>query len=210
MTATTALTAQDTTAVHDVFPIPASFVSRQIEVCIKDVGVDVVKTGMLASAETIEAVAAVLVANQIKTIVVDPVMVSTSGANLLPNRDVETLTKMLVPLATVLTPNIPEAKLLLMVDGTRSDQLELEDVQDVENMARRVRALGPEWVLLKGGHLPFTSDLKVAASDTPAESKKVVDVLCGPEGIVRIETRFQESKNTHGTGCTLACKCSDG
>jgi hydroxymethylpyrimidine/phosphomethylpyrimidine kinase len=73
MTATTALTAQDTTAVYDVFPIPASFVAKQIEVCIKDIGADVVKTGMLASAETIEAVADALVASDVKRIVVDPV-----------------------------------------------------------------------------------------------------------------------------------------
>jgi hydroxymethylpyrimidine/phosphomethylpyrimidine kinase len=135
-------------------------------------------------------------------------MVSTSGAQLLPNADAKTLRMKLLPLATVLTPNIPEAKLLLKVDGTSNyeDDFEINNVLDLEEMARRVRALGPEWVLLKGGHVPFTKDLKVAESTTAAEDKRVVDILCGPGSIIRIESRFQDSTSTHGTGCTLACK----
>jgi len=135
-------------------------------------------------------------------------MVSTSGARLLPDEDIKTLRKRLLPLATVLTPNMPEAKLLLKVDGSSESgsDYEVNSVEDLEEMARRVRALGPEWVLLKGGHIPFTSNLTVADGTTAADDKIVVDILSGPKSIFRIESRFQDSTSTHGTGCTLACR----
>jgi len=133
-------------------------------------------------------------------------MVSTSGSQLLPLKAIRELRELLLPLTTILTPNVPEAKLLLSNAGIPvSDPHSLEDLIDI---ARKVYALGPKWVLVKGGHLPFQKDGKtVARKDEDRE--KVVDVLVGQEGAaVRIESAYQNSRNTHGTGCSLACKVS--
>ncbi|KAE8860463.1 hypothetical protein PTNB73_08073 [Pyrenophora teres f. teres] len=154
MTATTALTAQNTLGVQDIHHTPPEFVRKQIDAVCDDVGVDVVKTGMLASAETIEIVADALRRHNISTSIVDPVMVSTSGSQLLPETAVSTLIKLLLPLTTLLTPNLPEAKLLLQT--TRTDVTEPQNVDDIVALAHRIRELGPKWVLLKGGHLPLT------------------------------------------------------
>jgi len=129
-------------------------------------------------------------------------MVATAGAKLLPDEAVTDLRALLVPRATVLTPNIPEARLLLASAGF--GHMAIESVADLEAMARAVLSLGPQWVLVKGGHSPFRRDL--AASTTPGERHLVVDVLVGPDYLGRIETPYQESRHTHGTGCSLACK----
>ncbi len=129
-------------------------------------------------------------------------MVSTSGAQLLEQNAVTVLRNRLLPLATVLTPNVPEAKVLLSNAGQ-----ELEDprcVQHLINIAKAVQALGPEYVLVKGGHLPLKKDGTVAS--TEAERELVVDILYGNGEVLRIESDYQPSKNTHGTGCSLACK----
>ncbi|KAL2112122.1 hypothetical protein VUR80DRAFT_8490 [Thermomyces stellatus] len=205
MTATTALTAQDTTAVYDIHHVPPQFVARQIETCIKDIGQDAVKIGMLASKETAEAVARALVDNSAKNIVVDPVMVSTSGGRLLPEDAVRAVTGLLVPHATVLTPNIPEAKLLAELAEGAEPLAEISSVDDLEKMAARIQSLGPKWVLLKGGHLPLTKDFTVAkAGEEDRQPAIVVDVLYGEGKSIRIESPYRDSKNTHGTGCTLA------
>ena len=117
MTATTALTAQNTQGVVDIHHTPSAFVKKQIDACIDDIGVDVVKTGMLASAETVSVVASAIKAHEVSCAVVDPVMVSTSGAQLLPTKAVKTLLSDLLPVTTILTPNLPEAKLLLREAG---------------------------------------------------------------------------------------------
>ncbi|CAM1510002.1 Fc.00g003370.m01.CDS01 [Cosmosporella sp. VM-42] len=201
MTATTALTAQNTQGVHGIHVIPADFVAQQIEACIEDVGVDVVKTGMLAAADTIEMISKLVVKHDIPALVVDPVMVSTSGAQLLPHEAIRQLSQHLLPHTTVLTPNIPEAILILSENGQPA--IEIRSVDDLETIAQRIHALGPKWVLVKGGHLPFKEDFTVA--ETESERKVVVDVLVGGEGqVVRVESPYQESKNTHGTGCSLA------
>ncbi|KAK0716472.1 Phosphomethylpyrimidine kinase-domain-containing protein [Apiosordaria backusii] len=181
MTATTALTAQNTLGVHDIHHVPAEFLRKQIDAVVTDVGVDVVKTGMLASAGTIEAVAEVIQNYNLKTVVVDPVMVATTGSPLLPNTSLSLLRRKLLPLATVLTPNLPEARLLLADAGF--GHLPLEKVGDLEAIARAVGSLGPK--------------------------EKVVDVLWGrdekgEEVVTRIETPYWESRHTHGTGCSLA------
>lgn len=133
-------------------------------------------------------------------------MVSTSGAQLLPHEAVQELSKHLLPLTTVLTPNIPEANLILSENGgSASTQREICSVSDVELIGRQIQALGPKWVLVKGGHLPFRSDMLVA--QTECEREIVVDVLVGPEGqILRVQSPYQKSTSTHGTGCSLACK----
>jgi hydroxymethylpyrimidine/phosphomethylpyrimidine kinase len=200
---------------------------------------------MLATAETIEMVADVVVKHKIP-IVVDPVwfdhlrfpvdskfarrivvlrrkffpqvMVSTSGHQLLPQEAVSQLTKHLLPHTTLLTPNIPEASLILSQASSptrdsshaaptgTSTETEFRSVGDLEAAARRIQALGPSWVLVKGGHIPFRGDLTVAERDEDKEV--VVDVLVGPgEGNVTVvKSPWQSSSSTHGTGCTLACK----
>ncbi|CCT74121.1 probable thiamin biosynthesis protein thi-4 [Fusarium fujikuroi IMI 58289] len=183
MTATTALTAQNTQGVKGIHVIPTDFVSQQIDACVEDVGVDVVKTGMLASTETIEMVANTMVKHSIPSLVVDPVMVSTSGATLLPNEAIQHLCKHLLPHTTVLTPNI--LKLFLSF---------LKMVKKPPRFA---------WVLVKGGHRPLKEDLTVA--ETEEDRSVVVDVLVGGDGeVVRVKSPYQASSSTHGTGCSLA------
>ncbi|KAM0480331.1 hypothetical protein ACHAPX_004162 [Trichoderma viride] len=201
MTSTTALTVQNTKGVTGVHVIPSDFVGRQIEACLEDVGADVIKTGMLASAETIEVIAKLVTKFNVPTLVIDPVMVSTSGAQLLPHEAIAQLSQHLLPHTTILTPNIPEATLLLTQNGHQVG--EIQSVSDVEAMGRKIQQLGPKWVLVKGGHMPFRKDLTVAKTDE--EKEIVVDVLVGPEGrILRVQSPYQKSTSTHGTGCSLA------
>ncbi|KAJ0166120.1 putative hydroxymethylpyrimidine/phosphomethylpyrimidine kinase 2 [Colletotrichum tanaceti] len=200
MTATTALTAQDTTGVHDIHHVPQEFLVKQIDACVGDIGVDVVKTGMLASPATIGTVVEALKRHKIPRVVVDP-MIATSGAELLPREAVAELLEGLLRLTTVLTPNIPEAKLILEDSGYKS--VEVKSVRDLDEMARSVQALGPEWVLVKGGHAPFKADFTVA--ETEDEKAIVVDVLYGQGEFLHIQSPYQSSTNTHGTGCSLAC-----
>lgn len=200
-TATTALTAQDTKGVYDVHHVPPTFLGKLIDLCVGDVGVDVVKTGMLASAETIRTVAEAVARHNLPKVVVDPVMVATSGATLLPKEAVRELLGGLLPRTTVLTPNIPEARMLVSEAGREA--VEVRSAEDLVVLAREARSLGPEWVLVKGGHSPFDKDYKV----TEGEKVVVVDVLVGPgDVVVRVQSPYQESKNTHGTGCSLACE----
>ncbi|KAK1634733.1 phosphomethylpyrimidine kinase [Colletotrichum phormii] len=200
MTATTALTAQNTTGVHDIHHVPQEFLLKQIDACIGDIGVDVVKTGMLASPATVETVVEALKRHKVPKVVVDPVMIATSGAELLPREAVAELLEGLLKLTTVLTPNIPEAKLILEDSG--HDSIEVASVKDLEAMAKSVQALGPEWVLVKGGHAPFKEDLTVARSE--GEKAVVVDVLYGHGEFWHVKSPYQSSTNTHGTGCSLA------
>ncbi|KAL4917310.1 Phosphomethylpyrimidine kinase-domain-containing protein [Aspergillus aurantiobrunneus] len=200
LTATTGLTAQNTLGVQDIFVVPAEFVKKQISASLDDVGADVVKLGMLSSAETIDIIADALVSYQIPAVVLDPVMISTSGSQLLPEAAVQGLRTKLLPLTTVLTPNIPEAKLLLKDSG--QDVADPGDLQGLISLAKQVAALGPKAILLKGGHLPLTKDHKTARNSD--EASRVVDVLYDGEEVTLFETDFLVSKNTHGTGCSLA------
>lgn len=204
MTATTALTAQNTTGVTAIHQVPPAFLRQQLDAVFDDVAPDVVKTGMLASEETIRAVADALEeARFCRHLVVDPVMVATTGAELLPPAALRELRERLLPRATVLTPNIPEAKMLLADAG--SGEVRLESVDDLVAVAEKLLALGPEWVLVKGGHVPFNRDYILAK--TEGEREIVVDVLVGKQGeCVRIETGWKNSTSTHGTGCSLACE----
>jgi hydroxymethylpyrimidine/phosphomethylpyrimidine kinase len=131
-------------------------------------------------------------------------MVSTSGSQLLPERAIATLIKELLPLATLLTPNIPEANLLLNEAGR--SPINVESLEDLKLLAAAVHELGPRFVLLKGGHCPLTADRKLAKAD---QSKRIVaNVLVGPQVLDVLEFPYHKSDNTHGTGCSLACKFS--
>lgn len=202
MTATTALTAQNTEGVSAIHRIPSDFVLKQIDACISDIGVDVVKIGMLASAETVNAVADALRRHGSPLIVLDPVMVSTSGAQLLPDDAVLNLRTQLLPMTTILTPNIPEARLLLKDAGLEAP--EIRSLDDIVNIARTLQSLGPQYVLVKGGHLPLTKAGRISTQD--AEHHTVVDVLHDGHQARVYETGYRSSKNTHGTGCSLACE----
>ncbi|KAL2002657.1 hypothetical protein VTN02DRAFT_6267 [Thermoascus thermophilus] len=200
LTATTGLTAQNTLGVQDIFVVPAGFVRKQIKAALEDVGADVVKLGMLSSAETVEVVAEALVTHGVSQVVLDPVMISTSGSQLLPQDAIKVVRTKLLPLTTVLTPNIPEAKLLLEDAGISYE--DPRDIDDVIQLAKQIRELGPKNVLLKGGHLPLTKERNIAKS--PEDESIVIDVLYDGEKATLFETDFLTSKNTHGTGCSLA------
>lgn len=183
MSVITALTAQNTMGVSAIHPLPAGFVREQIEVLLNDIGADAIKIGMLYSEELIRTVAGQLKNHPGPHIVLDPVMVSQSGHKLIEEGALEALKGDLIPLSTVLTPNIPEASMLL--------GRELQDLSDREEAARDLARYGAKSVLLKGGHLSGneSSDLLFIASEN-----RVV-ILPGE----RIPTR-----NNHGTGCTLS------
>ena len=201
MTATTALTAQNTQGVSAIHRIPPDFVVKQIDACISDLGVDVVKIGMLASAETVDAVTGALREHGTPLTVLDPVMVATSGAQLLPNDAVTNLRTNLLPLATILTPNIPEARLLLQ--NANKDPPEINSIDDIVHIAKQLQCLGPTHVLVKGGHLPLAKDGRISKED--ADHRSVVDVLWNGVEAALFETEYSRSNNTHGTGCSLAC-----
>ena len=181
MSAVTALTAQNTLGVQGVSEVPPEFVRRQIASVATDIGVDAAKTGMLSSAPIIEAVAAAIAEHAIGNLVCDPVFVSKHGDPLLASSAVDALRTTLLPLATVLTPNVPEAEGLL---GRK-----LASDEPDADAARDLVALGPRWVLLKGGHL--TSD-------------DATDLLTDGVEIYRLEAERVPTKHTHGTGCTLS------
>jgi len=129
-------------------------------------------------------------------------MVSTSGSQLLPHAAVSTLINNLLPLTTILTPNLPEAKLLLQTAGVQVH--DPENVDDIVAMAHNLLGLGPKWVLLKGGHLPLTKGRVVSKEES--EREVVLNVLVGESGLTILESKYLKSDNTHGTGCSLACE----
>ena len=129
-------------------------------------------------------------------------MVSTSGSHLLHEDAIRVMREQLLPLATILTPNVPEAMLILSDAGIHAEAP--TSVDDLVNIAKTVQSLGPEYVLLKGGHLPLRNSGVMASVES--EKELVVDVLYGAGAFIRIDSAYQTSKNTHGTGCSLACK----
>ncbi|TAQ83709.1 hypothetical protein B7494_g7965 [Chlorociboria aeruginascens] len=155
---------------------------------------------MLASEETIEVVANCLRKHNVTTTVIDPVMISTSGYPLLPQNAIRGLRKHLLPHTTVLTPNVPEAKLILSEAGI--DVIEPKSIDGLIDIAKSLQSLGPKYVLVKGGHLPFRKDGIVAEQDS--ERELVIDILYGDGVVTKVETSYHSSKNTHGTGCSLA------
>ncbi|GGK20301.1 hydroxymethylpyrimidine/phosphomethylpyrimidine kinase [Caldalkalibacillus thermarum] len=188
MSVITALTAQNTLGVHGVYPQTVQAVEAQLEAVLSDIGVDAVKTGMLFSAEIIEAVAQQLKAYQVNNIVVDPVMVAKGGQPLLQQEAIEALRTALVPLATVITPNIPEAEVLIGQKGIQS-------LQDMEEAARAIQSLGVQYVILKGGHL---------------EDEESVDVVYDGQSVTYLRANRVKTKHTHGTGCTFAAAIAAG
>lgn len=185
-TAITALTAQDTHGVHGIHPVPPAFVRQQVALALADIGADVVKTGMLGDAALIEAVADALAGAGLP-FVLDPVMVAKGGAPLLAAEAVATLKRCLLPLATVITPNVPEA---VALSGSP-----IETVADLHRVAEMLLGLGIPAVLLKGGHF---------------DSPDVTDVLATAAGTTMLTRPRLATRHTHGTGCTFASAIATG
>jgi hydroxymethylpyrimidine/phosphomethylpyrimidine kinase len=182
MTAITAITAQNTQGVRAIHGVPPEILKAQIEAVIEDIGVDAVKIGMLHSPEVVQVVAWAIRHYGLKRVVLDPVMVATSGDRLIAAETVQVLIKELFPLACVITPNLDEAELLL--------GYKIAGIEALEPAASELLALGAQAVLLKGGHL---------------QGKQVVDVLLQPgRPALRLASSRIESRNVHGTGCTLS------
>ena len=182
MTAITAVTAQNSVGVQAITPLEGAFVAQQARSCIVDIGVDATKIGMLQNAEIIAAVADLIERESLGPIVLDPVMVATSGARLLQDDAVETLRSRLFPLVDLLTPNLPELELLA--------GRELRDTNLVRDAAAALADEHGCHVLAKGGH---------------TQDEKVIDLLVSPEGSMASFTDARiDTRHTHGTGCTLS------
>lgn len=180
MSVLTALTAQNTRGVQAVHEVPATFVAKQIDAVLSDIGADAIKTGMLANAEIIEVVAKKIERYRIKKVVVDPVMVAKGGAPLLRRDAEEALIKSLIPLALVVTPNLHEASVLTGLNVRTSEEM--------KRSARRIHEMGAKVVVIKGGHL----------------KGQAVDLLFDGKAYLEIKGPRIDTKNTHGTGCTFA------
>lgn len=188
MTAVTAITAQNTKTVSAIHPVPAKIVAAQIEACLSDIGADAIKIGMLGSAAIVGAVAsAIAKAARRIPVVLDPVMVSTSGSTLLNDRAVAVLKRDLLPLATLVTPNIPEARALVDLKGTT--------IKQAESAGRKLMGLGAKAALIKGGH---------------ATRSTIDDVLVWEGGTEVLAFPRIRTKHTHGTGCTYATAIACG
>ena len=184
----TALTAQNTTGVSGIHVVPADFVTAQIDAVFSDLGVRAVKIGMVAQLATIDAIVAGLTRWSPKHIVLDPVMVATSGDRLLATEAVEALRTKLIPLASLITPNLPEAAALL------DEPLALSE-SAIESQGKRLLAMGCRAVLIKGGH---------------GQGPESIDYLIGDNGIIALAAPRIATKNTHGTGCSLSSAIAAG
>jgi hydroxymethylpyrimidine/phosphomethylpyrimidine kinase len=178
----TALTAQNTQGVRAIHDVPPEFITAQIDAVFSDFDVHAVKIGMLSRTATIDAVAGGIERHRMKNVVLDPVMVATSGDRLLAPDAIDALRRLLIPRVRVITPNLPEAAALL-------DAPLAKDEDEMRAQAQRLLALGAAAVLIKGGH------------GSGAES---VDLLADRNGVVRLAAVRIATRNTHGTGCTLS------
>ena len=190
MSVITALTAQNTTGVYGVSDVDPEFVGKQIDCVFEDIRPDAVKIGMVSNREIISIIAERLLFYKAEKIVVDPVMVATSGGSLLADGTVNTLIEKLFPIASVITPNLPEASVLC--------GLKIESISDMEKAARFLTGMTNGAVIIKGGHLTDSAD----------------DLLAYENGLIWYKAPRIDTKNSHGTGCTLssaiACELAKG
>jgi hydroxymethylpyrimidine/phosphomethylpyrimidine kinase len=184
----TALTAQNTKGVTGIHDVPPAFIGAQIDAVFSDLNVRAVKIGMLSRATAIEAVAGGLDRWKQANVVLDPVMVATSGDRLLDPEAIDVLKRTLIPRALVITPNLHEAAALLDVPLAKTED-------DVRRQAESLMARGARAVLIKGGH---------------GEGAESVDILLAPTSFTRLATARVKTRNTHGTGCTLSSAVAAG
>ncbi|RLB18908.1 MAG: bifunctional hydroxymethylpyrimidine kinase/phosphomethylpyrimidine kinase [Deltaproteobacteria bacterium] len=180
MSAITALTAQNTVGVQGIHPVPVDFIKMQIESVLSDYGADGAKTGMLATPDVVKAVAQQIKKFHIPLVVVDPVMVAKSGDVLLSKEARDTIKEELLPLAHLVTPNLPEASELC--------GFPVEDLEAMKKAAKKIHQLGPRHVLVKGGHLQGNA----------------VDILFDGKDVLTFDSPRLNNRNTHGTGCTFS------
>ena len=180
-TAVTAVTAQNTKGVKKIISIPTEIVEKQITMILDDIGIHAVKIGMLHNASIIKSVYKILKKYKLKNIVLDPVMIAKGGAKLLNNNSIKYLKKLLIPLCTLVTPNIPEAEVLTGYS--------ISSKEDMIKAAKKILNMGSKNVLLKGGH---------------SKNKMIFDILATKKDIKIFTKRRIRTKNTHGTGCTLS------
>jgi hydroxymethylpyrimidine/phosphomethylpyrimidine kinase len=184
----TALTAQNTKGVAAIHDVPGDFIAAQMDAVFSDLAVAAVKIGMLSQVATIKAVAAGLRRHQAKKMVLDPVMVASSGERLMTNEAVAALRRELIPYVLMVTPNLPEAAVLAGTSLARNEN-------EMVIQAREILSLGAHTVLIKGGH---------------AEGEEAVDLLIGQGEVVRLSAKRIATNNTHGTGCTLSSAIAAG
>jgi hydroxymethylpyrimidine/phosphomethylpyrimidine kinase len=180
MSVLTALTAQNTMAVTSIHEVPLEFIAAQIEAVFSDIGVDAVKTGMLSNSEVVKLVASKMSEYKPPIVVVDPVMVAKSGDLLLTAEARKTLAQFLLPEATLVTPNLPEASALV--------GWQVAEEKEMRRAAEEIRELGPKYVLVKGGH----------------HQGEAVDLLFDGQEFYEFRSPRIETRNVHGTGCTYA------
>jgi hydroxymethylpyrimidine/phosphomethylpyrimidine kinase len=180
-TALTALTAQNTRGVSAIHVVPTEFVTAQIEAVASDIGCDAVKTGMLATAGIVEVVAAAVESLDLPNLVVDPVMIAKGGDRLLQEDAAQAIRAVLLRLARVVTPNIPEAEVLA--------QMPIRSVDDMREAAHRILQVGPAAVIVKGGHLP---------------GPEAIDLVVERDRETLLSAPRLDVRHTHGTGCTFA------
>lgn len=180
MSVITAVTAQNTQGVFGVEDISPEIIKKQIEVIFDDISVDGVKIGMVSKTPTIKTIAETLGKYQVKNLVVDPVMVSKSGYHLLEPEAKSALIEYLLPMATVVTPNLPEAEVITGI--------KISSIEDMKKAAEEIYKIGPKYVLIKGGHL----------------EGEAIDVLYDGREFTYYNSPRINTKNTHGTGCTLS------
>ena len=195
-TAITAVTAQNSAEVTIVHPVPTDVVDAQISAVLDDFDVRATKTGMLTTAATVRLVSARAAAGDLPALVVDPVMVASSGRRLLDDDAIDAYRHGLVPHALVVTPNLFEAAILSGVEPLEENEA---DVDTMVDLATRIHRLGATWVLVKGGHLPG-----VHGNGAVAAPERVADVLFDGSDITVLEQSRVDTRNNHGTGCSLA------
>jgi hydroxymethylpyrimidine/phosphomethylpyrimidine kinase len=189
-TAITAVTVQNTLGVTGVHPIPLEFIAAQARAVLDDIGADAIKTGMLGDVGVVETVAVILeyaAKSGSVPVVIDPVMVAKGGASLLEDAAIGAVKSLMIPRATLLTPNAPEAAALT--------GLTVETTDDLRRAGEALLTMGAEAVLMKGGHVG---------------GERVVDVLMTSAGETTFEGERIDTRHTHGTGCTLASACATG
>ena len=186
-TAITAITVQNTLGVSDVFKVPPEVVKAQARAVLDDIGADAIKTGMLGARAMVEAVAEILDGAGDIPAVIDPVMIAKGGQSLLSGKALDAILNLLIPRATLLTPNAPEAEALTGIG--------VESLDGQRRAGEALLALGARAVLIKGGHVP---------------GERVIDLLLTPAGETLLEGPRIDTRHTHGTGCTLASACATG
>jgi hydroxymethylpyrimidine/phosphomethylpyrimidine kinase len=186
-TAITAITVQNSLGVHGVHAIPVAIVEAQVRAVLDDIGADAIKVGMLGEIAIVEAVAGLIDAYQGIPVVIDPVMIAKGGQPLLPASAIAAISSLLIPRATLLTPNAPEASTLIGAP--------VETTDDLRRAGEALLAMGAKAVLMKGGHVA---------------GPKVIDILMTQAGEATFEGPRIDSRHTHGTGCTLASACAAG